>query len=126
MTTDVIRTAASKPRLAAAGPTPGTRPPELAQLVWRRALALVEPGAAHDHLEVAHDLLQVARHNSTVMAHAFTLGRTHLRAHSDDGRARAAAKILQAAITFLGVKPRRNEIAPSTDLTRPLPLGVGN
>jgi hypothetical protein len=91
---------------------PAARPPELAQLVWRRALDLVEPGAPHDHLGVAIDLLRVARHNPAVMAHASTLGRTHLRAHADDDRARAAAKLLHAAITLLGVQPSTPTTAP--------------
>jgi len=39
------------------------------------------------------------------MLHASTLGRTYLRGRADDNRARAAAQLLHAAITLLGVKP---------------------
>jgi hypothetical protein len=88
-----------------AAPVLAARPPELAQLVWRRALALVDPGAPRDQLGVAIDLLRVAQHNPSVMLHASTLGRTYLRGRADDNRARAAAQLLHAAITLLGVKP---------------------
>lgn len=92
-------------------PVLAARPPELAQLVWRRALALVDPGAPRDHLGVAIDLLRVARHNASVMLHASTLGRTYLRAHADDEGARAASKLLHAAIALLGAKPSTSGLA---------------
>ena len=112
MPADITTTTRTRRRqAAAAAPTLAARPPELAQLVWRRALALVDAGALHDPVDVALDLLRAARHQPAVMAHASTLGRTHLRIHAGDDRARAAARLLQAAIAFLGVKPLAGDVA---------------
>jgi hypothetical protein len=92
-------------------PTPSERAPERAQVVWRRALELVDPLAQHDRFALALDLLRAAHHDPATMAHALTLGRTHLRAHSEDATARAGVTILEAAIAFLGVRPRTGDVA---------------
>ena len=93
-----------------ASPSPGSRPPERAQLVWRRALQLADPPARHDRFALALHLLRAAHHDPTTMAHALTLGRTHLRAHADAAAARKGATILEAAIAFLGVKRSTGDI----------------
>ena len=54
---------------------------------------------------------RVADHGPAGMAHALNLGRTHLHAHPEDAVARDAAAILEAAIAFLGVKPRVGDVA---------------
>jgi hypothetical protein len=81
--------------------------------VWRRALEFADPPSQHDRFTLALDLLRTAGHDPATMAHALTLGRTHLRRHADDEVARRGATMLEAAITFLGVKPRKGEIAGS-------------
>jgi hypothetical protein len=85
---------------------PATRPPERAQEVWLRALQLAGPRAVHDRFNNALDLLRAAHHDPATMAHALALGRGRLRDATDDELARTAAGILEAAIAFLGVKPR--------------------
>jgi hypothetical protein len=92
-------------------PTAAGRRPERAQLVWRRALELAEPGPQHDRFADALSLLRAAHHDPATMAHALTLGRTHLRARAGDPVACRGAGILEAAIAFLGVKPRRGDLA---------------
>src|SRR6185437_2488527 len=74
------------------------RPPELAQVVWHRALALARTGTGNDPFDVALDLLRTAHHHPGVMAHALNLSRTQIDSHPDDERSRAGARILQAAI----------------------------
>jgi hypothetical protein len=76
-----------------------------AQLVWQRARELVRPAEQHDRSTVAIDLLRTAHHDPTQLAHALTLGRTHLRGHVDDVEARRGVSILEGATMFLGVKP---------------------
>jgi hypothetical protein len=93
------------------GPTPTERPPEWAQLVWRHALELANSLEQHDQFALTLDLLRAAHYDPTTMAHALTLGRTHLRADADDAIARAGERILEAAIAFLGVKPRTDDVA---------------
>jgi hypothetical protein len=83
------------------------RPPEHAQLVWQRALAVTGRRWPLDRFEVALDLLQTAHNDPTTMAHARTIGRTHLRANPGDTGARRGVRILDTAITSLGAKPRR-------------------
>ena len=85
--------------------------PERAQLVWRRALELAGHRAVHDPFENALDLLRAAHHDPTTVAHALTLGRTHLRADAHDFVARAATGVLEGAINALGVKPRTDDVA---------------
>ena len=60
---------------------------------------------------VALDLLRAAHHSPATMVHALTLGRNHLHAHPDDALAREGVTVLEAAIAFLGAKPRASEIA---------------
>ena len=98
-------------RRASSRPTPAPRPPERAQLVWGRALELAEPRAQHDRFAIALSLLRAAHHDPATLAHALTLARTHLRAHADDAVARRGARILEATIAFLGVKPRTADVA---------------
>ena len=109
-----VCTEAASPPPTNAGTMAAARAPEPAQLVWRRALVLADPGALHDQLGLALDLLRMARHNPAVMAQASTLASTHLRTHAGDDRARAAAKILQSAIGFLGVKAAPMNEPPAT------------
>jgi hypothetical protein len=86
---------------------PSTQPPEHAQVVWQRALAVTGDRWPLDRFEVALDLLRTANNDPTTMAHARTIGRTHLRANPDDARARLGVRTLDTAITWLGAKPRR-------------------
>jgi hypothetical protein len=65
----------------------------------------------HDRFAVALDLLRAAHHDPATMAHALTLGRSHVRADGDDDVARGGVRILEAAIAFLGVKPNRRDVA---------------
>ena len=106
-----LATAARAARRAASWAAPPGRPPERAQLVWQRALALGAPSAQHDRFAVALDLLRAAHHSPATMVHALTLGRSRLHAHPDDALARGGVTVLEAAIAFLGVKPRGGEIA---------------
>ena len=92
-------------------PTAAGRPPERAQLVWGHALELAEPGPQHDRFADALSLLRAAHHDPATMAHALALGRTHLRAQAGDAVACRGAGILEAAIAFLGVKPRTGDLA---------------
>jgi hypothetical protein len=94
-------------------PTPAARPLERAQLVWRRALELADPLTQRDQFAMALDLLRAAHNDPATMAHALTLGRTYLRAHADDAIALGGARILEAAITFVGVEPRAGDVSGS-------------
>jgi hypothetical protein len=95
---------------------PTERPPELAERVWRLALQLAQPFARHDRFALA--LSRAANHDPAAMAHALTLGRTHLQAHGDDGAALGGVTILEAVIARLGYVPfpatsrHHGEIAP--------------
>jgi hypothetical protein len=91
-------------------PTLAGRPPERAQLVWWRALDLADSPPPHDRFALALELLRAAHHGLATMTHALNLGRTHLRAHPEDVLARGGVTILDAAISFLGVKPRLGDI----------------
>lgn len=111
MPIDTMRPRAND-RLRRGGTTPATAArPERAQIVWQRALELAGPRAFHDRFANALDLLRAAHHDPTTMAHALTLGHTELRRDGDNADARAAAEILEAAIVFLGVKPRTGDIS---------------
>jgi hypothetical protein len=92
--------------------SPLARPLEPSQVVWRLARTIGERRTLHDPLADALGLLRSARHRRAVMSHALALGRTHLRAHPRDADARAGATILEAAIAFLGVKPRAGDVPP--------------
>jgi threonine dehydrogenase-like Zn-dependent dehydrogenase len=87
--------------------TPSTRPPEPAQLVWERALTVTGRRWPLDRFEVALDLLRTANNDPTTMAHARTIGRTHLRANPGDAGARRGIRVLDTAIASLGAKPRQ-------------------
>jgi len=109
---DVARspTAAGRRRMASR-PALAGRPQERAQLVWRRALDSADPSAQYDRFALALELVRAAHHDPATMAHALNLGRTHLHAHPEDALARGGATILEAAIAFLGIKPRAGDIA---------------
>ena len=111
------KTVATEPQVIV-GSARTERLPELAQVVWHRALALARTGTGNDPFEVALDLLRTAQHQPGVMAHALTLSRTQIDSHPDDERARTGAEILQAAIAFLGIKPRPGDIARATPTPR--------
>jgi hypothetical protein len=97
-------------RRGSSRPTAAGRSPERAQLVWGRALELSDPEAQHDRFADALSLLRAAHHDPATLAHALTLGRTHLRTHAGDALARRGARLLEATITFLGVKPRTGDL----------------
>ena len=92
-----------------AAPVP--RPPERAQLVWRRALDLAGPPSQHDRFGLALDLLRAAGHGPATMAHALTLGRSRVHAHPEDALARGGVAILEEAIAFLGIRPQAHDVA---------------
>jgi hypothetical protein len=92
-------------------PASAPRPPERAQLVWRRALELADPAAQEDRFSLALDLLRAAHQDSATMAHALNLGRTRVRLHPHDAVALSGVTILEAAILLLGVKPRSDDVA---------------
>jgi hypothetical protein len=94
-------------------------PLEPAQLVWRLARTMGERRTLHEPFADALDLLRTAHHHPAAMSHALTLGRTHLRVHPGDTGARAGAGILEAAIAFLGVKPRTDDVARTTRWDQP-------
>jgi hypothetical protein len=111
MPADTTRTGAPASQSGATSSRqPSARPLETAELVWRLARAMGEGRTLHDPFAVALDLLRAARHDPATMAHALTLGRTHLRVHAGDTAARAGARLLEGAIVFLGVKPRTGEV----------------
>jgi hypothetical protein len=113
MFTDTTRTRGTANRAGtASGRQPLARPLEPAQLVWRLARTIGERRTLNDPFADALGLLRSARHRPAVMTHALTLGRTHLRAHPRDADARAGATILEAAIAYLGVKPRAGDVPP--------------
>jgi hypothetical protein len=105
--TDVPRTELT----AGHRPVATGRPPERAQLVWRRAVDLADRPAQQDRFGLALELLRAAHHVPAAMAHALNLGRTHLRAHPEDALGRGGATILEAAITCLGVQPLVGDVA---------------
>jgi hypothetical protein len=108
----------SRSRRRPARPVAQARPPEPAQLVWTLALDLGHPlpssvGLLDRGLAPALELLRAAHHDRATVAHALTLGRTHLRAHPGDAVAVGAVAVLDAAITFLGARPYPGDIAGS-------------
>ena len=92
------------------------RAPELSEVVWQHALAIVERSDAGDPVRIALELLRAAHADPSVMAHALALGQSQLRADIDDPGARAAARVLEDAIDFLGGKPEANDIASGNEL----------
>ena len=111
MPAELARPPSVRRRHAASPTAPAGRPPERAQLVWRRALEFAGPPSQHDRFGLALELLRAAHHGPATMAHALRLGRTHLHAHPGDTRARDGVAILEDAIAFLGIKPRDHDIA---------------
>jgi hypothetical protein len=91
-------------RLAPSQPQAG-KPLERAQLIWRRAVQLADPAQQLDRSAVTLHMLSAAGYNITEMAHALTLGRTHLLTDVDDLYACRAVRILERSIAFLGAKP---------------------
>jgi hypothetical protein len=81
-------------------------------MVWQLALTGDGRSAQHDRFAVALALLRAAHHSPATMLHALALGTSHVHAHPDDAVARRGVAVLEAAIAFLGVKPRAGEIAP--------------
>ena len=79
--------------------------------MWWRAVELAGAPAQDDRPALALELVRTAHHSAATMVHAVTLGMSHLHAHPDDSLAREAVTILEAAIAFLGVKPRTGDIA---------------
>lgn len=109
---EVIKTStAARLRREASRPAPVGRPPERAQLVWLRALELVDPPTPQDRFGLALDLLRAAHLDAATMAHALSLGRNHSRTHPEDALGRAGVAILQAAVAYLGVRTRVGDIA---------------
>jgi len=94
-------------------PDATSRPPERAQLVWRRVLALTEPGAPEGPHAIALDLLAAAHYDPDTMTHALSLGHTYLEAHPGDGAAQSGANVLRAAIKLLGPKPSGQSAPPA-------------
>ncbi len=100
-----------------------SRRPELAERVWRRALELAQPFARNDRFALF--LSRAANHDPATMAHALTLGRTQLRAHSDDSKTLGGVTLLEAVIAHLGYVPvpgdlttsRRDRAAPPAIVT---------
>ena len=110
MPAELVRPPTAGQRRAAPRTAAGGRPPERAQLVWRRALELAGPPSQHDRFGPALELLRAACHGPATMAHALNLGRTHLHAHPEDALARGGVAILEEAIVFLGIKPHADDI----------------
>ena len=86
------------------------KPPERAQLVWRRALELAGTTGG-DQFALALELLRAAHHSPAIMTHALSLGQTHVRAHPDDGASADGVALLEAANRFLGIKPQAGDVA---------------
>jgi len=78
--------------------------------VWSRALELAGPSQREDLFRLALELLRSAHHDPATMRHALALGRSWTRLHPSDAIAPAAVGLLERTITFLGVKPRPDEV----------------
>ena len=73
-------------------------------------MQLTGPRAFHDRFDNALDLLRTARHDPATMVHALALGQSQVEHDRGENVTRAAAEILEAAIEFLGVKPRTGDL----------------
>jgi hypothetical protein len=93
-----------------------SQPLQQAQIVWRRALDVSDPVKAHDALAAALELLRSARHDGALLAHALLLGRTRVRDHPQDIKARRGVTVLERGIAFLGVKPEVGDAVLSRQL----------
>ncbi|MEY2567329.1 MAG: hypothetical protein QOE35_1858 [Actinomycetota bacterium] len=74
---------------------------ETARVVWRRAYELAERAEHPDRLRAALELNRAACHDASTIAHAFALGRTHVREHVSDADARGGLHLLQETIRCL-------------------------
>jgi hypothetical protein len=84
---------------------------EPAQLVWQGTLELVEPvdpADHHDRFAAVLEVLRLAAHDPTTLAHALAIGRTHLHKNEHSADIRRGTRTLAAAVAFLGVKPQLN------------------
>jgi hypothetical protein len=86
------------------------QPLELAQVVWRRALALARSNRSRDRVLPSLDLLRAARHGPSTMIHALTLGRAQLAAAPRDIPTREAVRLLTYTIAWLGKPVEQDEI----------------
>lgn len=99
------RATLATPAVRATRPT-GQRPSPSAKRLWNCATKVSAPLDHHDALAVVLELLREARHDVATVAHALTLGRSHVRAHPSDPGAKHGVLMLEQALTFLGVEPR--------------------
>jgi len=83
---------------------------ERAPFVWSRALELAGPAEREDLFRLALELLRSAHHDPATMRHALALGRSWTRLHPSDATAALAVGLLERTITFLGVRPRDDEV----------------
>ena len=81
---------------------------EQAQVLWQRALDLVHAVDPDERFAAVLELLRAAKHDSTTIAHALAIGRTHLRVDAGDSDATRGVNALERAAAFLGVKPAMN------------------
>jgi hypothetical protein len=91
-------------------PGPDANHQERAPLVWARALELAGPSEREDLFRLALELLRSAHHDPATMRHALALGRSWTRLHPDDMTGSLAIGLLERTITFLGVRPREDEV----------------
>jgi hypothetical protein len=91
-------------------PVPDATHLERAPFVWSRALELAGPAQREDLFRLALELLRSAHHDPATMRHALALGRSWTRQHPADASAASAVGLLERTITFLGVKPRDDEV----------------
>ena len=77
-------------------------------MLWQRALALVGTDTATDDFAAVLEVVRLAGHDSTTIAHALALGRTRLRGNVHDAVVRRGVSLLTRAGDFLGVKPSLN------------------
>jgi hypothetical protein len=84
---------------------------EVAQRVWQRSLELVGAGS-HLHLpDHALALARTAGHDLDTMTHALGLGRSQARHPSNEETTRRGVRLLERAISYLGVTSVQGDIA---------------
>jgi hypothetical protein len=91
-------------------PGPDASHQERAPLVWSRALELAGPSEHEDLFRLALELLRSAHHDPATMRHALALGRSWTASHPADTTGSPAVGLLERTITFLGVRPREDEV----------------
>jgi hypothetical protein len=85
------------------GGTHQSRRLEAAQLVWRHALGLAQPGMPRESPTAMLGLLRVARHDPSTLRHALSHGRRLKRSAAAPDRATAlAVHWLQRAMVWTG------------------------